>query len=168
MLKAASHWRRFIPIEGTANLNIGDFWVCLVDNSRITNEMLGILIDSYPRMSENYRPKSQYHTTVLAKRGLRQLGGETLRDDGSRTSPLAYPTLSLTLEIKKLLPPEGVNWLFCRAQAKEIRNGRMDSEVVILDKDMELVAVSQQLSFIVSRANREGTKSAPGQPENKL
>lgn len=155
VLKATAHWRRFVPLDGSADLNMGDFWFSLVDNGKITNDMLGIIIDIYPRMPENYRPGSQFQTTQLAQRGLRQLRGENPEHDGSTTSPVTYPTLSMTLEIKKLLPPEGVTYVFLRAQAKEIKNGRMDSEVVILNDNMELVAVSQQLSFVVSRVNRE-------------
>ena len=52
------------------------------------------------------------------------------------------------LEIKKLLPAEGVRWLFVRARAEQIRKGRMDVEVVILDEGMDLVALSQHVCFV--------------------
>ena len=39
---------------------------------------------------------------------------------------LRYVTHSLDLEVKRLLEPGQVRWLFCRAHAKEIVNGRQD------------------------------------------
>lgn len=55
----------------------------------------------------------------------------------------------MTLEIKKSLPPEGAKWLFVRAQAKELRNGRMDAEIMIFDQSMALIALSHQICFVI-------------------
>ena len=55
----------------------------------------------------------------------------------------------MSLDTKDLLPVPGVKWLSVRAQAKEIGNRRMDAEVTILDETHELVALSQQVSFII-------------------
>ena len=60
-----------------------------------------------------------------------------------------YPTLLLNLDIKKALPEEGLEWLFARVDAKQIRNGRMDIEVVIMDEAGEIVALSQHVAFAV-------------------
>jgi acyl-CoA thioesterase FadM len=61
-----------------------------------------------------------------------------------------YPTLLLNLDIKKPLPEEGVEWLFVRVESKVIKNGRMDLEVVIMDENGEVVALSQHVAFAVS------------------
>jgi hypothetical protein len=58
-----------------------------------------------------------------------------------------YPTLLLNLDVKKVLPEEGVEWLFVRVEAKQIKNGRMDLEVVIMDEAGELVALSHHVAF---------------------
>lgn len=55
----------------------------------------------------------------------------------------------LNLEIKKALPAEGMEWLFSRVGSKEIRNGRMDLEVTILDESGEIVALSTHVALIV-------------------
>jgi hypothetical protein len=60
-----------------------------------------------------------------------------------------YPTLLLNLDIKKSLPEEGVEWLFVRVDTKQIKNGRMDIDVVILDEAGEIVALSQHVSLAV-------------------
>lgn len=80
--------------------------------------------------------------------------GSPSEDISQKIPQFRYPTLSLSLEVKKVLPPEGVQWLFMRARAKEIKNGRMDAEITILDEGLELVALSHQVSFIVNVANK--------------
>lgn len=60
-----------------------------------------------------------------------------------------FPTLVLNIEFKKLLPPEGVEWLFVRVRPKQIRNGRMDLEVMVLDEQNEIVALSWHVALIV-------------------
>ena len=60
-----------------------------------------------------------------------------------------YPTLLLNLDVKKALPDEGVKWLFVRLEAKRIRNGRYDLEVLCQDEKGELVAVSNHVVFAV-------------------
>jgi len=60
-----------------------------------------------------------------------------------------YPTLLLNLDIKKSLPEEGIEWLFVRVDTKQIKNGRMDLEVVIMDEGSEIVALSQHVALAV-------------------
>jgi hypothetical protein len=60
-----------------------------------------------------------------------------------------YPTLLLNLDIKKALPEEGVEWLFLRVDAKQIKNGRMDLEIVIMDEGGDIVASSNHVAFAV-------------------
>jgi hypothetical protein len=61
-----------------------------------------------------------------------------------------YPTVVLNLDIKKALPEEGVEWLFARVETKQIRNGRMDLDVVILDDEGQIVALSHHVALAVS------------------
>lgn len=61
-----------------------------------------------------------------------------------------FPTLVLNIEFKKLLPPEGVEWLFVRVRPKLIRNGRMDLEVIVMDEEGDIVALSWHVALLVS------------------
>ncbi len=61
-----------------------------------------------------------------------------------------YPTVLLNLDVKKALPVEGARWLFVRLEAKRIKNGRYDLEVMAFDVEGELVAVSNHVVFAVS------------------
>jgi hypothetical protein len=60
-----------------------------------------------------------------------------------------YPTLLLNLDIKKALPSAGVEWLFVRVRAKQIKNGRMDLDVVIMDQEGDIVALSSQVALVL-------------------
>ena len=66
----------------------------------------------------------------------------------SFTTPIVSVTLSMNLEIKKRLPSEGVRWLFSRSRARQIQDGRMDVEVILLDEHGRLVALVQQVNQV--------------------
>ncbi len=61
-----------------------------------------------------------------------------------------YPTLLLNLDVKKALPDEGVEWLFVRVDTKQIKNGRMDLDIVIMDAAGDIVALSHHIALAVS------------------
>ena len=48
------------------------------------------------------------------------------------------------------MPEEGVEWLFARTESKQIKNGRMDIDVIILDQTGEIVALSHHVALAVS------------------
>lgn len=68
-----------------------------------------------------------------------------------------YPTLSLTLDVKRAPPPGGWEWLFMRIESRVIRGGRMDIDVLIFDDDANVVALSRHAAIVVSR-ERNRTK----------
>lgn len=165
--KASTHLRFVVPIKGPPHPSISDIWLTPVyAEDTFTNEMLGSVIDYWPRMVENYRSGSPYGISGLAARGLCAMHGFPSEDFSQQTPQYRYPTLSMSLEIKKVLPPEGVQWLFLRARAKEIKNGRMDAEIAVLDEGLELVALSHQVSFIVDMAKSPAIR--PRQKDGKL
>ena len=75
------------------------------------------------------------------------------RDDEDYKSGVVYPTLSMATEIKK--DPKGAKWLFMRIETHEIRNGRFDTNVVILDEKGELVALSNHVSLVLEKHSEE-------------
>jgi len=54
--------------------------------------------------------------------------------------------MSMTTEIKKV--PKGAKWLYMRARANVIKDGRYDLEVHILDQSGELVALSKHIGMV--------------------
>ena len=100
-----------------------------------TNDALGFVVDMFPLIVEQYPlPADEKQQTRW------------------------YPTVALNLDIKKRLPPEGVKWLYVRVRAGEIRNGRMDLQIVVLDAGGKLVALSPHVSLILSAARNLATR----------
>ena len=81
---------------------------------------------------------------------------------GSDAFPHWYPTLSLGLEIKKLPPAEGWEWLFMRVECMVVKGSRMDVGVIICDEDGDVVAISRQVAIIVGSERNVGKKAPAG------
>lgn len=64
----------------------------------------------------------------------------------------------MNLDIKKSLPEEGAEWLFARVDTKQIKNGRMDIDLVIMDKTGDVVALSNHVALAVDVARNTKTK----------
>jgi hypothetical protein len=78
---------------------------------------------------------------------------------GSEEETRWYPTVALNLDIKRALPPGGANWLRVRVRAGEIRDGRIDLQVVVLDEAGNLVALSSHVSLVMtSERNMAGRR----------
>lgn len=61
-----------------------------------------------------------------------------------------FPTVVMNLEVKKVLPEEGVEWLAVRVTSKQIKDGRYDLDISVRDADGELVALGHQLAMILT------------------
>ncbi|KAL9045096.1 MAG: hypothetical protein Q9214_001822 [Letrouitia sp. 1 TL-2023] len=159
-LKGITHFQFFSRVKALSPKNTTEVWVRFRRNDqRFTTEMLGSLADHWRRMIENYVPESAWNNEQLPKRAI-QAAKEGRPILGYSTS-YGYPTLAMHLEIKKKLPSEGVQWLFMRARSTEIKNGRFDAEVTIMDERMEVVALSHQISFITKSMQIADRKRSP-------
>jgi len=63
------------------------------------------------------------------------------------------------------LPEEGVPWLYSRVNSRQMSNGRMDLEIVVLDVDGKLVAISNQVALLVDAKRNLKTR---GKREAKI
>ncbi|KAF2474563.1 uncharacterized protein BDR25DRAFT_279917 [Lindgomyces ingoldianus] len=133
--KASARVQWHFPRKGQAMKSLADEWLCFTDGSNFTNTSLGFVADMFPQIIESYRDQSQ--------------------------GPFWYPTLLLNLDIKKVLPPEGVKWLALRVQLKKIKNGRMDLEVHIHDAEGDLVCLSHHVGFVVDAARNLAERRKP-------
>ncbi|KAF2209984.1 hypothetical protein CERZMDRAFT_113679 [Cercospora zeae-maydis SCOH1-5] len=157
--KATTQIRSWFPRSGQQAQNIYDQWVCLRDPAETwTNEKLGYLVDMFPQLCETYILDGfdQYDPKLTESDA-----GRKLRDSKKKFTPYWYPTVLLNLDVKKALPPGGRKFLFSRLQAKQIRNGRYDLEVVVWDEEDEIVALSHHVCFAVS-AERNLAKRTTG------
>lgn len=155
--KATKNVRTFHPRGGQRALNTYDLWMALRDPKEAwTNESVGFMADTFPQMLERLTLKNKdvYHPDVPQKEAERLMKAKP---------PMWYPTLLLNLDFKKALPEGGEKLLFMRCQTKQIRNGRYDLEVVIMDSKGELVALSHHVVFAVSAARNTAKRSTAAQ-----
>lgn len=156
--KAAARTEFYLPRQGQLAPAMADEWIRPADGSRFTQTALGFVVDQFPQIVEIH-PDAAAATAAVAtssspSSGNLGVGGDGDRGKGSREEEAMrrtkwYPTVVLNLDVKKALPEEGVEWLFVRVRAKRIQNGRMDLEVVVLDEEGDLVAVSDHVCLIV-------------------
>ncbi|KAK8136477.1 hypothetical protein PG984_004417 [Apiospora sp. TS-2023a] len=145
--KVIQQMRIYLPRSGRhAADSLCDEWIRFADPAqRFTDASLGLVSDLWPQVIESLVAARQ--PPVDKKR-----------------QPLAkfwYPTLLLNLDIKKALPAEGVEWLFVRVRAKQILNGRQDLEVVILDQQGEIVALSHHVALVLDAKRNTAKRRSP-------
>jgi len=159
--KASSRVRFFFPRNGQLMKSIGDQWVCFRDGSRFTTESLGFVADMFPQVVESYRDEDDPYAV---KKGAE----DKPVDESRRFAKYWYPTVVLNLDVKKPLPQEGVEWLFCRTRSKQIRKGRIDIEVIIMDESGELVALSHHVTLVLSAARNLAARSGANTKPSKI
>lgn len=149
--KASQNVRFYFPRRGQLARSIADEWLCFRSGERFSNESLGYVSDMWPQVVEAYRAEKDPYLIEQPSSGSTSDGGgrEGRTKDANAPARFWYPTLLLNLEVKKLLPAEGVEWLFARVRAKQIRNGRMDLECVIMDEGGDVVALSHHVTMIL-------------------
>ncbi|KAJ8611906.1 hypothetical protein MRB53_037702 [Persea americana] len=153
--KAPGNTRFFFPRAGQAHPSIVDQWICMKNGENWTNTSLGYVADAFPQVVEVYahQPVDVY-SIALEKSMSVEEQEKTYKNPG-----YWFPTLVLNLDIKKALPEEGVKWLGVRLQAKQIKNGRFDLEIIIMDESGEIVALSHHSCMIVSAARNLSARS---------
>ncbi len=146
-----SHWNLFFTRAGPVNPRLHDMW-CMLHNSkaRITNVMLPVLADAYLRQADNFTPNSDFSYAACVARAERAIDGDVRQDDLDKAVMRYWTaTQSLSLEIVRQLPEEGVQWVLLRAEAKAIRDGRLVVEVTLLDEEMRLLAYGKAVDLLI-------------------
>ncbi|KAM0721908.1 hypothetical protein Q7P37_002833 [Cladosporium fusiforme] len=159
--KATKNVRSWFPRAGQPEPGVIDEWLCLRNGENWTNESLGSVVDTFPQVIETLALDEDPYSVDKER-----------RDDGKSSSKDSagfwYPTVLLNLDVKKALPKEGVRWLYVRLQAKKIKNGRFDLEIVVLDAEGDLVALSHHVCFAVSAARNLAARRKGDKGESKL
>ncbi|KAL4972178.1 thioesterase-like superfamily-domain-containing protein [Aspergillus desertorum] len=129
---------------------IVDQWARLKPEGQLTrwsNEGVVFLTDMFPMALDVF-------DTMAA-------GGESgsATGDAGPTAKYWFPTVSLSIDFKKRLPTAGEEWLYSRVVTKEVRDGRTDLDVTILDAKGEIVALSTQIGLVVSASRNIGKRA---------
>ncbi|KAL2802316.1 thioesterase-like superfamily-domain-containing protein [Aspergillus granulosus] len=77
-----------------------------------------------------------------------------------KSTTFAFASLSLSLDMRKALPSEGLEWLFMRTTMKQFKNGRADAEIIIMDSLGDLVAVSNHATLVQLNQGHPGRDEA--------
>lgn len=75
-------------------------------------------------------------------------GGEKVTT-GAGLAQFWYPTVTMNIDLKTRLPPQGVEWLHSRVVTRMLRGGRADLDVLMLDQQEQLIAMSTQVALVV-------------------
>jgi hypothetical protein len=135
--KATKKVEFYFPRDGQKNRSVADEWIRLSTGEKWTNATLGFVADMWPMPVEAHISEDNPYDV------------KTNGSKKKKTRTMWYPTLLLNLDVKKVLPEEGVEWLFVRVEAKKIKNGRMDLEIVVLDEGGEIVCLSHHVALAV-------------------
>lgn len=141
----------YFPRQGHRKRSSADEWIRLKNGEKWTNISLGYVSDMWPMPVEAFIHEQNPYDVSTIENG----------KDKPKPAKFWYPTLLLNLDVKKALPEEGVEWLFVRVDSKQIRNGRMDLEIVIMDEEGEIVALSHHVAFALG-AERNTAKRKTG------
>ena len=142
--RALHNMEYYFPRAGQQQKSVVDAWLRLAEpGARFDNASLGYVADSWPYVVEAYRGA-----------GGAVAGGV---GDGEGRNAVAvrqddvfwFPTVVMNMDVKKALPTRGIEWLSMRVEARQIRNGRLDLEVVLLDEAGELVAICHHVNLIL-------------------
>jgi hypothetical protein len=142
-------WFHF-PRKGQAMRSIGDEWICFRNGEKFTSASLGYLADTWPMPVEQFREEQNPYDVAA---------GTDAKGAAKKPAVYWYPTVLLNLDIKKALPEEGVEWLFGRVRAKQIKNGRMDLEVIIMDEVGDIVALSHHVTLVLDSSRNTAKRS---------
>lgn len=147
--KASQKVKLFLPRKGQAMRSLADEWLCFANGEKFTNTSLGYIADMFPQVVEGYRDGDDPFDMRPSK-NKKKMGRNW------------YPTLLLNLDVKKPLPEEGVEFLFVRVRSKQIKNGRFDLEVIVMDAEGDIIALSNHINLVLDSTRNLAKRRKPG------
>ena len=140
---------RIVPAaERPSDEELADEWLCFVNGENLTNTSLGYIADMFPHVVDGYRNGDDPFDIQPSK-------------NIKKVSRNWYPTLLLNLDVKPL-PEEGVEFLFVRVRSKQIKNGRSDLEVIVMDVEGDIVALSNHVHLVLDSTRNLAKRRKPG------
>lgn len=117
--KAGQHVRSYLPRCGHPAPALIDQWLCFENGESFTQDSLGYVADTFPQLVETEQSfaKLEYEKRSQVEGENWNTNSDLSQEAWSRNwARFWYPTVLLNLDIKKMLPPEGVQWLFSRVR----------------------------------------------------
>lgn len=161
MFRSLQNWRFFLPRSGTIEPGVVDMWVCRSNREPVSQAGLAYLVDSFPYNIHMYLMSPEMRSLLQTPReGSGDERVENAHKKNEQRADLWFPTVVMNLEVKTAMPEEGLDWVAVRVQSKLIKEGKFDTDVMVRDKSGEVIALSQQVSMIVSMERNTARKGS--------
>lgn len=158
------NWRYFLPRHGPLSPGVLDMWISMVNDQKITQSAVPYVVDSFPYNLTTFLAAPETRALLEAPppgtvedAATTAARAEVAKKDKQRGA-MWFPTVLMNLETKMALPKEGVEWLVVRVTSKQIKNGKLDLEVLVRDVDGEVVALGNQVALMISWERNVGKK----------
>ncbi|KAL4781175.1 thioesterase-like superfamily-domain-containing protein [Aspergillus varians] len=134
--------------QGARRIGVVDQWARFKPGGEVTrwsNEGVVLLADMFPMALD-------WFDRMVS-------GGESVSEGAGPTAKHWFPTVTLSIDLKKRLPVAGEEWLYSRVVTREVRDGRTDLDVTVLDAKGQVVALSTQIGLVVSASRNLGRRA---------
>ncbi|TGJ84051.1 hypothetical protein E0Z10_g4729 [Xylaria hypoxylon] len=153
-LHSLRNWRFYLPRAEPPTAGVLDMWIRATSGERIKQNALPYVVDSFPFNMHAYLAAPELRELFFTPplRATKSASSAARDEDGqvSARASLWLPTVVMNLEVKTVLPEEGVKWLAVRVTSKQIKDGRFDLEVLVRNVEGEIVVLSHHVSLILS------------------
>ncbi|KAI2618394.1 thioesterase family protein [Hypoxylon sp. NC1633] len=149
--RSLQNWKFYESREGALTPGVLDMWIRTAGGERIGQGALAYVVDSFP---------FNLHTFIAAQEEPADARKGEQREKSQERATMWFPTVVMNLEVKTVLPEEGVEWLAVRITSKQVKDGKFDLEVVVRDTEGEMVALSHHVAMTVSLERNTGEKGS--------
>ncbi|KAJ2979758.1 hypothetical protein NQ176_g3057 [Zarea fungicola] len=163
LLQSVERLQFYLPRYKLFTLNALDMWVRLRSGENIVQKALPFVSDAFPH---------SIHSWLVAPEWKARMKPPNYDEDGNivdapageeQNEERGYPTLTMNIEVKGVLPPQGVEWLHVRISTKLMKNGMADFEFIISDDQGSIIALAQHVFMIIDsgrNARRKNIKAS--------
>ncbi|KAI2602067.1 thioesterase family protein [Hypoxylon sp. NC1633] len=156
------------PREGFPVDGVCDTWCGFADagGERMDATYLALMTDCISSMSDTLLRNGGIFDARRAFADVRDWAARNPGVPAERTNSLAEAarvsvfdiTLTLDIEFKRRVPPEGLQWVFTRIATRMLDGGRMDLDITLCDEKMEILCLARQVVLVLDAKRRFAQK----------
>ncbi|KAI0006423.1 thioesterase family protein [Xylariaceae sp. FL0662B] len=157
--------RSGFPVDGVC-----DAWNAFQGDERMDAAYLALMTDYIPSMSDTLLRNGGLYDArrsfARIEQGVREHPGVPAELTNSfkeaRQSSIFNNTVSLSIEFKRRLPKEGIQWMFTRVESRMLEGGRLDLDITICDQKMDLLCIARQAVLVLDARRKFKDGKAAG------
>ena len=143
--------------------------------NRFVTASLGYICDMWPQLIDAFIPGSPYSAAEMVRAMMALGNGQCdmekgiVLDEGSARDWVRYwyATTSMTVQVHRALPEEGVDWLWTRVWAESIRDARMDIRIIVADGEGTVATGALSVLVVDKKARGATGKDEYGEGKSK-